>query len=95
MKRLEVTGRQILTERRLEKKSPLGIIKKEIIVNGSRNIQWNINVGGTADDNYHSGIQFPVYILVFGIGGGYIRYLYDIYQVKKNRTLLHRVRYLL
>jgi hypothetical protein len=67
------------------KNSPLGIIKKETLANGSRNIQWAINVGGNPGNNFGSGIQIPVYILIFGIAGGYIRYLYDIYNAKTRK----------
>lgn len=67
------------------KNSPLGIIKKETIVNGSRNIQWAMNVGGNPGNNFGSGIQIPIYILVFGIAGGYIRYLYDIYNARTSK----------
>jgi hypothetical protein len=34
-----------------------------------------INIGGTSADKYKSGIQVPLTILVFGIAGGYLRYL--------------------
>lgn len=67
------------------KNSPLGIIKKETYVNGSRNIQWAMNVGGNPGNNFGSGIQIPIYILIFGIAGGYIRYLYDIYNAKTRK----------
>ena len=67
------------------KNSPLGIIKKETIVNGSMNIQWAMNVGGNPGNNFGSGIQVPIYILIFGIAGGYIRYLYDIYNARTSK----------
>ena len=34
--------------------------------------QWVINVGGNQHNNYADGIQIPVFIIVFGIIGGYI-----------------------
>lgn len=36
-----------------------------------------INVGGTSSDKYKAGIQIPVAIFIFGIAGGYLRYLYS------------------
>jgi hypothetical protein len=38
---------------------------------------WVLNVGGTQETNYTSGIQIPVYVIVFGLLGGYLRYLYE------------------
>lgn len=40
--------------------------------------QWMINVGGSAADNYAGGIQIPVTVLIFGVAGGYLRYLYGL-----------------
>jgi hypothetical protein len=54
------------------KNSPIGIVKKVITQNGHTSSSWFINIGG--------GIQIPLYILVFGISGGYLRYLYDIWR---------------
>lgn len=70
----------LLVDIQVGKGSPLGLVKKETIVNGTANIQWVINVGGWADNGFKSGIQIPVYIMVFGIAGGYIRYLFEIYN---------------
>ncbi|HEX9320206.1 MAG TPA: Ig-like domain-containing protein, partial [Nitrososphaeraceae archaeon] len=70
----------LLVDIQVGKGSPLGLVKKEILVNGTANIQWVINVGGWADNGFSSGIQVPIYILVFGIAGGYIRYLFEIYN---------------
>jgi hypothetical protein len=38
---------------------------------------WVINVGGTQETNYTNGVQIPVYVIVFGVLGGYLRYLYE------------------
>ena len=69
------------------KHSPLGLVKKQFpSVNGTVTSQWVINFGGTADDNYSSGVQVPTYILIFGIAGGYIRYLYDKWDIPVKRS---------
>jgi hypothetical protein len=39
--------------------------------------QWFIAVGGMKIDNYMSGILIPFYVIVFGLAGGYLRYLYS------------------
>jgi hypothetical protein len=60
--------------------SPIGLLKVD--GNSTSDVtksQWVINIGGTIDGNTISGgIQIPVYIFIFGIAGGYLRYLYDI-----------------
>lgn len=37
--------------------------------------EWVINVGGDVRDNYSSGIQIPVFVFIFGMLGGYLRFL--------------------
>ena len=44
--------------------SPLGLVKQS----DTKNEYWTFSIGGT--------IQIPVYVIVFGLLGGYIRYLY-------------------
>ena len=34
--------------------------------------QWMLNVGGTPLNSYSEGVQIPVYVVVFGIIGGYL-----------------------
>jgi hypothetical protein len=38
--------------------------------------EWVINVGGHRDNFYSTGLQIPVSVIVFGLAGSYIRYLY-------------------
>ena len=42
--------------------------------------QWNLNIGGAWIDNYQSGIQIPINVVIFGIAGGYLRLLYTTSQ---------------
>jgi hypothetical protein len=47
---------------------------------------WYINVGGNVADNYVGGIEIPLNVFVFGIAGGYLRYLYGLrflYEIPK------------
>jgi hypothetical protein len=37
-------------------------------------------VGGNYADDYQGGIQIPVFVFLFGLGGGYIRYLRYAYK---------------
>jgi hypothetical protein len=50
--------------------------------------QWVLNIGGQAP-RYKEGIQIPIAVLIFGIAGGYLRYLYKtskIYDEYKARS---------
>ena len=38
--------------------------------------EWIIHVGGSPHDNYQSGISIPVYVFIFGMLGGYLRFLH-------------------
>lgn len=57
--------------------SPLGLV---IILNDNFVSEWVINIGGVWSDYYSGGIQIPVFVLLFGIAGGYIRFLHTIYK---------------
>jgi hypothetical protein len=66
-----------LTDVELFPNSPIGII-----IDPSENAtlskdEWKINIGGNSSDKYTSGIQVPVAIFIFGIAGGYMRYLFS------------------
>lgn len=51
--------------------SSLGLVKIH-----NPNSQWVLNVGGTRETNYTGGLHIPLYVFIFGILGGYLRYLY-------------------
>jgi hypothetical protein len=42
----------------------------------SQRFEWAIHVGGSPHDNYVSGIIIPVYVFIFGMLGGYIKFLH-------------------
>ena len=49
--------------------------------------EWVVNIGGGKEDNYSSGIQIPATVIIFGVAGGYLRYLYGLrylYTSKKD-----------
>jgi hypothetical protein len=67
--------------------SPVGLVRLSsgtVSQSGGQNpmerqeTDWVINVGGNPNDNYRGGIQIPVWVVVFGILGGYFRYLYGM-----------------
>jgi hypothetical protein len=71
-----------LTDVELFPNAPVGIIIKPSTVANSPNVttsvgEWMINIGGNSSDEYTQGIQIPVAIVIFGIGGGYLRYLFS------------------
>lgn len=56
----------------LEQRSgPIGLVRDNLG-------EWVINVGGDFAMTAQTGIQIPIYIVIFGIAGGYLRFLYDI-----------------
>jgi hypothetical protein len=60
---------------------PVGLVKQPMNSTALSTYQWIINIGGTiagpADtEPYKTGIQIPIYVVIFGIVGGYLRYLY-------------------
>lgn len=65
--------------------SPISIIKFIDDTNEEqlRN-QWIINIGGIKFNNYQSGIFIPVFVLIFGLAGGYLRYLHRTILQKDN-----------
>jgi hypothetical protein len=68
--------------------APVGLVKRSLanstsitnIIPGAGGEQWMINIGGVRENNYKFGLQIPIYVVVFGIIGGYIRYLYNTTQ---------------
>jgi hypothetical protein len=97
---LPITG-LLLADVELGPNSPVGLVlkhavdqKEEILSNEvpQKGGEWVINVGGDQHDNYASGIQIPVYIVVFGIAGGYLRYLYKTkYQMEAIKKLFDEI----
>lgn len=69
----------VLTEVEIGTTSPVGLILKPSGITPSTQ-EWVINVGGTYADGYSNGIQIPIFVFLFGLGGGYIRYLHTTYR---------------
>jgi hypothetical protein len=62
--------------------SPISFIKSP--QNEESGDQWVINVGGLKTNNYQTGILIPIYVIIFGIAGGYLRYLYRTSKLRTN-----------
>lgn len=66
--------------------SPVGLVKQNFNIVNQTNVQdnmvrenaWVINIGGSQNDNYVGGIQIPTSVVIFGLAGGYLRYLYGM-----------------
>lgn len=76
--------------------SPIGLILKSpvnekpgsglnILGHSELGGEWMINVGGNKHNNYAGGIQIPIYVVTFGLIGGYLRYLYDTTSDRQKR----------
>jgi len=39
-------------------------------------LDWVLHIGGLSGDNYAAGLKIPIYILIFGVFGGYLRFFY-------------------
>lgn len=79
-----VVGSFTFVNEEISNNSPIGLIKKPPIFG-----EWMINIGGNLRTNYQDGIQIPINVIVFGIIGGYLRYLYHTANfIKNNRQLL-------
>jgi hypothetical protein len=73
-----------LTDVQIAPISPFGlVIKTSGGTNTMTDNQWVVNIGGITANNYSTGVQVPVSVIIFGIAGGYLRFLY--YTSKKER----------
>jgi hypothetical protein len=71
--------------------SPVGLVIKPPLVNGKPlpGGEWVINVRGYPP-NYTAGIQIPISVAVFGILGGYARYLYGVRWIYTDKARVGR-----
>lgn len=84
----------ILTDVEIGQNAPVGLVLVPIFDEMTGQIlttEWMINFGGTWVDDYTSGIQVPIFVLIFGIAGGYIRYLHNTYKLIKKDSLLVKI----
>lgn len=60
----------VVTDVHIGANSPIGLI--------STSGQWVVNIGGVYENDYSSGLQIPVFVVIFGLVGGYLRVIYNI-----------------
>jgi hypothetical protein len=73
----------VFTEVEIGTQSPFGLVLRhnlnpyggELDVHGKPLIDWGINIGGSWENNFSSGLIIPVYVFILGLIGGYLRYL--------------------
>ena len=83
----------VFTDVEISPNSPIGLVLKPEVASGSQNATQSVsscmlNVGGDPKSNYQSGIQVPVDIFIFGIAGGYLRYLWQTAEKVKDRQVV-------
>ena len=78
-----VVGSFTFVNQEISGNSPIGLIKKPPISG-----EWVVNVGGNLRTSYEDGIQIPINVIIFGIAGGYLRYLYETANFIKNNKQL-------
>jgi hypothetical protein len=72
----------LYTESQIGINSPISFIKSP--QTEELGDQWVINVGGLKTNNYQTGILIPIYVIIFGLAGGYLRYLYRTAKLRTN-----------
>ncbi len=81
----------VFTEVEIGTHSPLGLVIRhnlnpesgELDVTKNPLIEWGINIGGNWENNFSSGVVIPVYVLILGLIGGYLRYLHKAASKEK------------
>jgi hypothetical protein len=79
----------LVTDKQFGIRSPIGLVVKPSS-NGTgeiTNSEWVLNIGGEPY-KYSSGVQIPVYVLVIGLVGGYLRYLYKTSKLLTDTELI-------
>ena len=57
----------------------------ELDRNGNPISEWVVNIGGSWTNNFSSGIVVPIYVIILGFVGGYLRYLYKSSSKEERR----------
>jgi hypothetical protein len=79
----------LVTDKQFGIRSPIGLVVKPSN-NDTGEIsksEWVLNIGGEPY-KYGSGVQIPVYVLVIGLVGGYLRYLYKTSKLLTDTELI-------
>jgi hypothetical protein len=79
----------LVSDNQFGTRSPIGIVIKST----SNGNEWVLNIGGgpaspTGKPAYNIGLQIPIYVLVIGLVGGYLRYLYKTSKLMTDNELI-------
>ena len=79
----------LVSDNQFGTRSPIGIVIKTT-ANGN---EWVLNIGGgptgtTGKPAYNIGLQIPIYVLIIGLVGGYLRYLYKTSKLLTDNELI-------
>lgn len=82
----------LLTDLQIGSFSPVGLVERSIHNPGTNSTrEWVLNIGGIQEDNFVEGIQIPIYIIIFGLIGGYLRYLYKTAKLRSRYRALREM----
>jgi len=60
--------------------SPVGIVLHEFAEEKAFDkplkLDWVLHIGGVSQENYLAGLTIPIYVIIFGVFGGYLRFFY-------------------
>ena len=79
----------LVTDMQFGIRSPIGIVVKST----SNATEWVLNLGGGPSylpkiPEYNKGLQIPIYVLIIGLVGGYLRYLYKTSKLLTDNELI-------
>ena len=82
----------LLTDLQIGIFSPVGLVERSIPNQGADpSGEWVLNIGGIQEDNFSQGIQIPIYVIIFGLIGGYLRYLYKTAKLKSRHRAVREM----
>jgi len=80
----------LVTDMQFGIRSPIGIVVKST---NNASAEWVLNLGGGPSylpkiPEYDKGLQIPIYVLIIGLVGGYLRYLYKTSKLLTDNELI-------
>ena len=79
----------LVSDKQFGIRSPIGIVVKSTNITN----EWVLNIGGGPPNfagipSYNTGLQIPIYVLIIGLVGGYLRYLYKTSKLLTDNELI-------
>jgi hypothetical protein len=83
----------LLTDLQIGYNSPVGLVISSTSnqTATSNIVEWALNIGGSPINNFSQGILIPIYVVVLGLVGGYLRYLYKSARLKTINSPLREI----